>query len=121
MRVLVTGSTSWTDPDPIRREFADLPPGTTALHGDCVVVDALAGEVARLLGSTVERWEKLPADFRRYGRAAWKGLNERMLASGVNLVIAFHPDWNVQGRARGTRHTMQLAEAAGAELHAFAR
>jgi hypothetical protein len=121
MRVLVTGSTTWTDADAIRRELSVLPAGTVVIHGDCPGVDALAGEGAAALGLTVERWEKNRDDYQKYRRAAWKGLNERMLAPGVSLVLAFHPDWNVEGKARGTRHLLALAGAAGIEIRAFGR
>jgi hypothetical protein len=121
MRVLVTGSTTWTDAEAIRHELSALPAGTVVVHGDCPGVDALAGEVAAALGLTVECWEKNTDDYRKYCRAAWKGLNERMLASGVNLVFAFHPDWDVDGKARGTQHLLALARAAGIETRAFGR
>ena len=120
MRVLVTGSTTWTDPEPIRRELGRLPAGAAVVHGDCQGVDALAGEIGRALGLAVERWEKSPEDYRRYRRGAWKGLNERMLASGVGLVLAFHREWNVRGKASGTRHLLDLARTAGVEVRAFA-
>jgi hypothetical protein len=121
VRVLVTGSTTWTDADAIRRELSVLPAGTVVVHGDCPGVDAFAGEVAATLGLTVERWEKNSDDHRKYRRAAWKGLNERMLASGVSLLFAFHPDWDVEGKARGTRHLLALARAAGIDVRAFDR
>ena len=120
MRVLVTGSTTWTDAAAIRRELTRLPAEAVVIHGDCPGVDALAGQVAAELGLVVERWAKNTEDYRRYRRGAWKGLNERMLASGVVLILAFHPEWNVQGKARGTRHLLALAEAAGVEVRAFA-
>ena len=90
--MIVTGSTFWTDADAIRRELAKLPPGTIVIHGDCDGVDALAGQVALELGLTVEAFRKKPDDHRRYRLAAWKAQNERMLASGVELVLAFHPE-----------------------------
>ena len=79
------------------------------VHGDCPGVDALAGEVAAALSLTIECWEKNTDDYRNYRRAAWKGLNERMLDSRVTLVLAFHPYWDVEGKARGTRHLLALA------------
>ena len=121
MRVLVTGSTSWADAEAIRRELSALPPGAVVIHGDCPGADELAGQVATELGLIVERWAKNSDDYRRHRRGAWKGLNERMLASGVALVLAFHPDWEVRGKAHGTRHVLDLATAAGIEVRAFAR
>jgi hypothetical protein len=116
MRVLVTGSTQWIDADAIRRELAALPPDSVIIHGDCTGADALAGEVARELGLVVEAWAKNADDYRRYGKAAWKRLNERMLESGVDLVLAFHPELHQPGKARGSRHVIELAEGRGVEI-----
>src|SRR5262245_31783446 len=100
MRVIVTGAALWADGEAIRRELAKLPPGTTVIHGDSTGVDELAGQVARSLGFLVEFFRKEPEDYRRYRSGAWKRLNERMLESGVDLVLAFHPELNKQGKAR---------------------
>jgi hypothetical protein len=119
MRVLVTGSTQWTDADAIRRELAALPSDSVVIHGDCTGADALAGAVARELGLAVEAWAKNDDDYRRYGKAAWKRLNERMLESGVDLVLAFHPELHQAGKARGSRHLIDLAEGRGVAVRGF--
>src|SRR5262245_60687565 len=92
MRVIVSGAVAWADVEAIRRELAKLPAGSTVIHGDCEGADALAGRVATELGFTVEPMAKSRPDYAKYRRAAWKGLNERMLASGAVLVLVFHPD-----------------------------
>src|SRR4051794_3814673 len=92
MRVIVAGAVAWSSEEAIRRVLATLPPGATVIHGDCEGVDALAGEIAARLDFYVEPMAKCEQDFASYGPLAWKGLNERMLASGANLVLAFHPD-----------------------------
>jgi hypothetical protein len=119
MRVIVTGATQWTDAEAIRRELARLPPGSTVIHGDADGVDALAGQVARDLGLAVEAFRKEPEDYRRYQSGAWKGLNERMLASGAELVLAFHPELHEPGKARGSGHMIGLAQARGVEVRGF--
>jgi hypothetical protein len=118
MRVLVTGSIQWTDADAIRRELAQLPLGSVVIHGDCTGADELAGEIARALGLLVEAWDKNDDDYRRYQKAAWKGLNERMLASGVDLVLAFHAELHQPGKALGSKHMMDLARQKGVEVRA---
>jgi hypothetical protein len=45
VRVIVAGAMAWTDAEAIRRELADLPLGTTVVHGDSPGADALAGRV----------------------------------------------------------------------------
>jgi hypothetical protein len=119
MRVIVTGAMGWTDAAAIRRELEKLPPGSTVVHGDAPGVDVLAGQIARELGFVVEALCKIEADYRRYRRAAWKGLNERMLDSGVDLVLAFHPELGEPGKARGSGHMVELAQDRGVEVRGF--
>ena len=58
MRVLVAGSGEWTDDGSIRRELAKLPVNTTIICGDFPGADALATQVGRELGLTVEEFKK---------------------------------------------------------------
>lgn len=117
MRVIVAGATAWTDAEAIRPELRKLPAGSTIIHGDAPGADAIAGRIAAELGLAVEAMAKDAQDYARYQRAAWKGLNERMLASGAVLVLAFHPAIE---ESRGTRHVVELARAAGVEVRLFA-
>jgi hypothetical protein len=95
-------------------ELGRLPTGSIVIHGDAPGADTLAGQVARDLGLTVIRMAKNDADAQRHGRrTAWKGLNERMLQQGVELVLAFHSELAEPSRAHGTRHAIRLAEQQG--------
>lgn len=109
MRVFVTGATAWADAESIRRQLSALPAGSVLIHGDAPGADALAGQIGHELGMVVIRMAKNAEDYRRFGRAAWKGLNERMLQQGVELVLAFHTELSDTTRAHGTRHAIQLA------------
>lgn len=115
MRVLVTGSTTWTDVETIRRTLAELPAGSAIVTGDTGGVDEMAGNAGRGMGFGVEMMQKSPADYQAHPKAGWKGLNERMLATGIDLVLAFHADYGKPGHARGTVHMVELAQAAGIE------
>jgi hypothetical protein len=117
MRVIVAGAVAWADAEAIRRELAKLPAGSVVIHGDCDGADAIAGWVAAELGLAVEAMVKIETDYTRYRRAAWKGLNERMLAAGADLVLAFHPDFE---SSNGSKHLAELARAAGVEVRVFA-
>jgi hypothetical protein len=117
MRVIVAGAVAWANADVIRRELSRLPAGTVVIHGDCPGADALAGQIAAELGFAVEPMAKNAADRVRYGRAAWKGLNERMLAGGAELVLVFHPDFD---SSKGSRHMAELALVACVEVRVFA-
>ena len=117
MRALVAGATAWADAEAIRRELVKLPSGTIVVHGDSPGADALAGQVAAQLGFVVESMAKGKQDYAKYKRGAWKGLNERMLASGVELVLVFHPAVDA---SRGSKHLVALAQAASVEVQVFA-
>jgi hypothetical protein len=117
IRVIVAGAVGWTDAEAIRRELARLPANCIVIHGDAPGADALAGQIAARRGLTVEAMRKEKQDYQKYGRAAWKGLNERMLASGVVRVLAFHAEI---ARSRGTKHLIELAQQAGIEVQVFA-
>lgn len=50
---------------------------------------------------------------------SWTGLNERMLATGIGLVMAFHADLDKPDCARGTRHVLDLAARIGIPVQTF--
>jgi YspA, cpYpsA-related SLOG family len=120
MRVIVAGSMNWTDMESLRRELRKLPADAIVIHGDCAGADALAGQIAREeLGLVVVPMAKNDEDRSRYARDSWKGLNERMLAGGADLILAFHPDLGQPGKARGSGHLIELAIARGIEVKTF--
>jgi YspA, cpYpsA-related SLOG family len=106
--VLVCGSRSWRDEGPIRRRLEALQRQhggrLTVVQGGAAGVDRLAEAVAVSLDIAVERY---PADWARWGAAAGPMRNRAMLATGIDLVIAW---WD--GRSPGTAHMMSVAEAA---------
>ncbi|MFZ6871959.1 SLOG family protein [Undibacterium sp. Di27W] len=110
MRVLITGATQWDNPAAIRRELAHLSPDTTIVTGDTPGIDAHAKVVALEFGFAVEAMKKTNADYRAFPGEGWKGLNVRMLATAIDLVLAFHADYGNPGCARGTQHVVELAE-----------
>lgn len=117
VRVIVAGAVAWTNVEAIRRELAKLPQGSTVIHGDSPGADAVAGRVAAELGLAVLPMAKSRADYAKYKRGAWKGLNERMLAGGAVRVLVFHPAIE---KSRGSGHLIELAKAAGVDVHVFA-
>jgi hypothetical protein len=120
MRVLITGSMAWSDETAIRRELAKLPADAVVVHGDAPGADAIAGRLAADFSLAVERHAKNQDDYRRYRRAAWKGLNERMIATGIDLVLAFHAELDRPDRGRGTKHLLALAGERRIEVRTFA-
>lgn len=113
MRVLITGATNWHDDNAIRRELTALGKAGTVVTGDTPGIDAMAIAVAQELGFEVVPMKKSKADYKAFPGEGWKGLNVRMVATGVDIVLAFHADFDTPGCARGTRHAVELAQQAG--------
>ena len=117
MRVIVAGATGWTNEEAIRRELSRLPADTVVIHGDRPGADAIAGRIAAELGLAVEAWKKEKQDYQRFKKAAWRGLNERMLAASIDLVLAFHQDLL---KSRGTKHLVEWAKKTRAKVRIIA-
>lgn len=116
LRILITGSRTWTDRDAIRHALEtvlDQCAGdcfehiseVTVVHGAARGADRIAGEIATELGCKVEAH---PADWDRHGKSAGPIRNSEMVRLGADVCLAFPMQ-----RSVGTRHCMQLARAAG--------
>ena len=116
MRVIVAGATGWTNEFSIRRELANLSPGTVVVHGDSPGADEIGGRIPHEFGLPVEAMAKNNEDRQKHGRLAWKGLNERMLATGASRILAFHADIR---SSKGTRHLIELAKELRIEVSLF--
>lgn len=112
LRILITGSREWTDPDAILQALdraateAGIPPDrVTVVHGTARGADSLADSAARQLGMRTERH---PADWRLYGKSSGHRRNAEMIRLGADICLA----WPL-GESRGTRGAMRLAGEAG--------
>ncbi|MFZ6712120.1 hypothetical protein [Undibacterium sp. TC9W] len=119
MRVLITGATQWDSAAAIRRELAHLSLDTIIVTGDTPGIDAHAKVVASEFGFAIEAMKKTNADYRAFPGEGWKGLNVRMLATGIDLVLAFHADYGKPDCARGTQHVVELAHQAQIPVQIF--
>lgn len=122
VRILVTGSRHWTDPDPVRdalmtalAEYSSI--GRPRLvHGAAPGLDQLADRLWRDLATWLrssgvdglDTPEQHPALWARDGRAAGPLRNQRMVDAGAVVCLAFPI-----GASRGTRDCIRRAEAAG--------
>lgn len=124
VRILITGSRTWTDRTAIAHAISDYLhsvgtriggawPFPIVVHGGARGADQLADAVARNWGWTPERH---PADWDRHGRAAGFRRNAEMVALGADVCLAFILDGS-----RGASHTAGLAEAAGIPTHRYQR
>lgn len=116
MRVLVTGSRAWPDPVRVSHELTHLylQHGPYVLvHGACATgADAAAHHWYEIAGADLGCTEvRHPADWTKYGKRAGPLRNAEMVKAGADLVLAFF-----FADSRGTRHTVDLARAAGIEI-----
>jgi hypothetical protein len=112
MRVLVTGSRTWSER--VVLEIAVLaevlgvtPREVTLVHGACGEgADRIADAFARRRGWVTEPH---PADWARHGtQAAGPVRNQRMVDLGADVCVAF-----VRDRSRGATGTVRMARKAG--------
>lgn len=111
LRVLVTGSRTWTDGALIEQALSmlldDIGP-FTLVHGACPRgADALADRWARRYPGRV-RVERYPAAWWRYGRSAGPARNAVMVHTGhYALCVAF-----IRDHSRGATNCARLADEA---------
>ena len=116
MNIVITGSTTWHNKERIAEVLREFPSTTHIITGDTAGVDEHAALVASELGLKCTRMKKIKEDYAKFPQAAWKGLNERMLALDIHLVLAFHPEFGMDGYARGTVHAVDLAKQRGIKV-----
>ena len=121
VRVLVTGSRSWTDAAPVHAVLLETwhdavqvnGPGHPLLivHGGCPKgADAIADAWAKQQQSD-GAWvvvQSHPADWDRYGKCAGFLRNQEMVDAGADICLAF-----IKDGSRGASHTAERAKAAG--------
>lgn len=132
MRILVTGSRTWTDRWAIYHALRDViveasnavpnvkhAPGPFGLgelilvHGGARGADSLADELARrnIQGMQVEVH---PADWERYGKRAGFLRNDAMVNQGADVCLAF-----IKDASKGATMCADIAEAAGIPTKRF--
>lgn len=115
MRMLITGSRTWTDRSLIFRAMSWAgwrDTAITVVHGKCHKgADDIADDFARQLGWTIEGH---PADWKRYGRRAGFVRNAEMVAAGADVCLAF-----IHNNSKGATMCAELAEKAGILTHRF--
>lgn len=88
----------------IERIMKTLNPKTDIIiHGGCKGVDMMCDDIAHKLEFTVEVY---PALWSQYGRAAGPIRNQQMLNTGIDRVIAFHPNLD---ESKGTKDMVNRA------------
>jgi hypothetical protein len=108
MRVLICGDRNWKNFKLIEDFILILPKDTTIIEGDCRGADKISGYLGRKHGYEVI---PVPADWKKYGRAAGPIRNQAMLnLHQPNWVVAFHNDIE---HSKGTKDMIERAKKAG--------
>lgn len=116
MRILITGSRDWPDPDLIITALTEYEMSTsvtpTLVSGNCPTgADAFAEAYASVLGWKIERH---PADWNRYGRRAGFLRNKEMVDLGADVCLSF-----IKNNSKGASMTTKFAEEAGIPTRIF--
>ena len=113
LRILITGSRGWTDPEQIRTAILDTIENHGAsledaviVHGDCPTgADYMASIVADHEGISQERH---PADWKTHGKKAGFLRNYEMVKLGADVCLAF-----IHNGSSGASMTATSASKAG--------
>src|SRR5215469_18772214 len=115
MRILVTGSRTWTDRTTIYRALVEwmatdetghpLHDQMILIHGGAIGADRIAGNFANAMGWGVEIH---PAEWGTYGKRAGILRNVKMVDLGADIVLAFIRDYSP-----GATHCATYAGACG--------
>jgi len=123
MRLLVTGSRTWENPETIHRALrevlgewtdaglisaADQP---VLIHGAARGADSMAAVFWEQRGLPTERH---PADWRQYGNRAGAIRNVEMVKSGADLCLAF-----IRRESAGAMHCAGAAQRAGIPVRTY--
>jgi hypothetical protein len=132
MRILITGSRTWTDTATIRAALAEVwTPGNVLVSGAARGADALCAACWRHWGGDVEEYPadwrgpcaaSCPPGHRRTRTGGWSYCpnaghvrNLAMIQTGPDLCLAF-----IRDRSRGATHCAGWAELAGIPTRIFA-
>lgn len=109
IRVIIAGGREFSDHELLYRECDKLVPADSIiLSGGARGADRIGETWARERGLVVERYL---AEWDRFGKSAGYIRNREMAAAG-DMLIAFH-----DGISKGTKHMIDLANAAGLQVH----
>lgn len=110
IKTLICGDRNWNNYWPIYYVLSKLDKDTIIIHGAARGADSIAGAIATSLGFEVV---SVPADWKKYGKAAGPIRNRVMLDMNPDLVIAFHNDIE---NSKGTKDCVKEAEKRGIEV-----
>ena len=120
MRILVTGSRTWTDKvtiaNAIRQAWidADKPYRVTVVHGGARGADYIAGVFAKRMNFDVEVYPIDDETWAKFGATAGYLRNRDMVELGADVCLAF-----IRNESKGATMCAKLAENAGIPVRYF--
>jgi hypothetical protein len=116
MRILVTGSRTWTDIQRVKWELLRVyAPGNVLVSGHCPRgADAIAEAVWTRLHRGSPPLELYPAQWETFGRSAGYRRNKVMVDTNPDLVLAF-----IKDKSPGATGCVNLALAKNIETRVF--
>lgn len=114
MRILITGSRTWTDKVTIAQAIreawlvAGRPYGVVVVTGGARGADYIAGVYAKRLGFSVEVHEVTKDEWAASGPAAGPQRNKLMVDLGADVCLAF-----IKNESKGATGCAKMAEKAG--------
>lgn len=105
MRVLVTGSRTYSDKLCIANSLSILKVDDVLIHGDCSGADKLSGSIAENLSVKVEKY---PDNWSSHGKAAGPIRNSTMVNTLPDIVMVFHESIDSLKASKGTRSCLML-------------
>jgi hypothetical protein len=115
MRILITGSRTWTDKVTVNQALRDAwltfgrPYGTIVVHGGARGADYIADVYAKRLGFQTEKHD---ANWEQFGKAAGYLRNREMVDAGADICLAF-----IKNESKGATMCAALAQEAGIPTH----
>lgn len=121
IRILITGSRNWSNPDTVLvaiHEFISTHGAVpyTVVHGGATGVDSFADHAATVLSAEGHDIiiEEHPAHWKTLGRAAGVLRNQHMVNLGADVCLSFN-----RNNSNGTRHCTDAAQRAGIPVRQF--
>src|SRR5271165_7208926 len=111
-RIVISGTRTWDDEQPIRKVIYSLPEYSTLIVGDATGADEIAEKVAHERGDILVKRYK--ADWKQHGNRAGRIRNAELYDQQPEKLYAFQID-----KSRGTAHSILLAQARGIPIELY--
>jgi hypothetical protein len=117
MRILIFGSRSWVDVEPMEWVIGGLPKRSTIIHGNAEGADKMAGRLGYRFEMKIQPYS---AEWEKHGRAAGPIRNQQMLDEGDPEIAIGFVDRPLE-ESRGSYDMARRAKKAGIPTYIITR